>query len=230
MGRVLENKRLKQKALLESAFDLFTKKGINNTSVSDIANNAMLAKGTFYLYYKDKYSIRDSLIAIECAKTFRQAAEKIHILKEDHFEDVIVKMVNVIIEQFEEHPNKLKFISKNLSWGIFQNLHVEADNAVIREMIAKDDDPVNGIVPDKQFADDERFVISPMMFFNGLIKDSGRRFRKPELMIYMIVELVSSTCYSVILDHDPADIGELKPELDTAIIDIIRQFEIKEPA
>ena len=40
-------------------------------------------------------------------------------------------------------------------------------------------------------------------------------------MIFMIVELVSSTCYSSILYNEPVDIGELKPYLYICINNII---------
>ena len=68
--RVAEKKKQKQEALLMSAFELFTSKGINNTSISDIAKQAKMAKGTFYLYFKDKYDIRDRLIANKASKLF----------------------------------------------------------------------------------------------------------------------------------------------------------------
>ena len=51
MGKLDEKKKIKQEALLSSAFKLFTEKGINNTSIADIASSAKLAKGTFYLYF-----------------------------------------------------------------------------------------------------------------------------------------------------------------------------------
>ena len=44
---------------------------------------------------------------------------------------------------------------------------------------------------------------------------------QPEVMIFMIVELVSSTCYSSILYNEPVDIGELKPYLYICINNII---------
>ena len=68
--RVEEKKKQKQEALLMSAFELFTSKGINNTSISDIAKQAKMAKGTFYLYFKDKYDIRDRLIANKASRLF----------------------------------------------------------------------------------------------------------------------------------------------------------------
>lgn len=62
MSKAEENKRKKQEALFNTAFELFTTKGINNTAISDIVEKAGVAKGTFYLYFKDKYDIRDKLI------------------------------------------------------------------------------------------------------------------------------------------------------------------------
>lgn len=61
-SKVLENKRNKETSLLNSAFDLFTKKDIHSVTVQDIVKKANVAKGTFYLYFKDKYQIRDVLI------------------------------------------------------------------------------------------------------------------------------------------------------------------------
>ena len=67
MGKVEDNKKLKMNTLLQTAFDLFTGKGFAKTTVSDIVNQAGLAKGTFYLYFKDKYDLRDKLIAFKAS-------------------------------------------------------------------------------------------------------------------------------------------------------------------
>ena len=52
----------KEERLLKTAFELFTEKGIKDTSIQEIVDRAEVAKGTFYLYFKDKYEIRDILI------------------------------------------------------------------------------------------------------------------------------------------------------------------------
>ena len=60
MGKVDENKKKKKEALFNTAYELFTTKGINATAISDIVEKAGVAKGTFYLYFKhtrDKYSM-----------------------------------------------------------------------------------------------------------------------------------------------------------------------------
>ncbi len=62
MGKVDENKKKKKEALFNAAYELFTTKGINSTAISDIVEKAAVAKGTFYLYFKDKYDVKNKLI------------------------------------------------------------------------------------------------------------------------------------------------------------------------
>ena len=52
MGKVDVKKQKKKDALFNTAFELFTTKGTNQTTISDIVNKAGVAKGTFYLYLK----------------------------------------------------------------------------------------------------------------------------------------------------------------------------------
>ena len=52
MSKLETNKKKKRDSLLDSAFSLFTSKGINKTSISDIAEKSGVAKGTFYLYFR----------------------------------------------------------------------------------------------------------------------------------------------------------------------------------
>ena len=62
MGKAEENKRKKRTALLSQAFSLFMNKGITNTTISEIVEQADVAKGTFYIYFKDKDDLIEKLI------------------------------------------------------------------------------------------------------------------------------------------------------------------------
>ena len=67
MSKLESNKKQKKDALLNTAFDLFITKGIQKTSIADIVEKAGVAKGTFYLYFTDKYDLRNKLISqISC--------------------------------------------------------------------------------------------------------------------------------------------------------------------
>lgn len=197
MGKLDENKKIKQEALLSSAFKLFTEKGINNTSISDIVSSAKLAKGTFYLYFKDKYDIRDRLVTKQGNRLFENANVALEKSSCQNLEDCVVFIADNVIDQLNENQPLLKFISKNLSWAVFANIRIAG----------KDN-------------------MNCMDIFEELIKKSGRRFENKELMIFMIVELVNSTCYSAIIYKSPVELEELKPGLYDTIRGIIKQFEV----
>lgn len=57
MGKLEANKQQKLTSLLNTAFNLFTTQGVTKTSIAEISQKAGIAKGTFYLYFKDKYDI-----------------------------------------------------------------------------------------------------------------------------------------------------------------------------
>ena len=73
MGKLEMKKQKKKDALFNTAFELFTTKGTNQTTISDIVNKAGVAKGTFYLYFKDKYDIRNKLVSHKTSELFYQA-------------------------------------------------------------------------------------------------------------------------------------------------------------
>ena len=190
MGKLDEKKKIKQEALLSSAFKLFTEKGINNTSIADIASSAKLAKGTFYLYFKDKYDIRDRLITKHGNRLFENANRC------QTLEDCVIFIADNVIGQLDQNRALLKFISKNLSWAVFANIRIAG----------KDN-------------------MNCMDIFEELINKSGRTFKDKDLMIFMIVELVNSTCYSTIIYESPVTLEELKPSLYETIRSIVAQFE-----
>lgn len=198
MSKIDNNKKIKKEALLSTAFDLFTSQGIQKTSISDIVNRAGVAKGTFYLYFQDKYDIRNKLIAHKAAQIFKIADEKLHTKNISDLEDRIIFLVNDIIDQFNNNKILLNFISKNLSWGIFKN-----------ELISGETDDVDFY-----------------NIFTSVFEQSEKKYQNPELLIFMIIELTSSTCYSSVLYGEPVSIRELKPYLFDAIRSIMRAQQI----
>jgi AcrR family transcriptional regulator len=192
-----EKKKQKQEALLKSAFDLFTSKGINSTSISDIVKQAKMAKGTFYLYFKDKYDIRDKLITHKANQLFDRADQDMKGREFLTLEEKVTFLADHVMDQLHDNPVLLEFISKNLSWAVFSNIRI----------------------PDKD-------NMNCMDIFDHMLEESGRQFRQKEIMIYLIVELVSSACHSVILYNSPCSLEQLKPELNQSIYGLLHQFEI----
>lgn len=201
MGKLETNKQQKLTSLLDTAFHLFTSQGFSKTSISEISQKAGIAKGTFYLYFKDKYDIRNRLISHESSKLFKLAVSRLHSSdkKDSTFEESILFIVNDVIDQLTENQALLTFISKNLSWGIFKE--------ALTTKVAEND--VN-------FKD----------VYYDIITNQATDIRDPEIMLFLIIELVSSTCYSAILYSEPADIETIKPYLFDAIKAIINNHKI----
>ena len=125
MGKVEHNKRQKRDSLLDSAFSLFINNGFTKTSISDIVKQAGVAKGTFYLYFRDKYDIRNHLIASKANQVFQMAYTELMIRDEEmDFEDQVLFIADHILNQLAANHNLVMLLSKHLSWGFFKNFLV----------------------------------------------------------------------------------------------------------
>ena len=196
MGKVDMNKKQKKESLLNTAFSLFTSKGFQNTSISDIVKEAGVAKGTFYLYFTDKYDIRNKLIAHQATILLFDAYHSVTEHGITGFERQIIYMADFIIDRLDTDRSLLKFISKHLSWGVFRN-----------NMISFHDEQ-----------DHNAYEL-----FLTLLHDSGYEFCDPEIMIYMIIETVSSSIYNPILYEQPVPLEKIKPYLYRSISEIIQR-------
>ena len=196
------DKEEKENRLLNTAFKLFTEKGLKETSIQEIVDNASVAKGTFYLYFKDKYEIRDILIVKKSQKLFSDALKSLRKNYISDFSDCIIYIINYVIDELTKNPLLLKFISKNLSWGVFSktvlNLYDKSTN---------EEDSV----------------------YDLFIKESEKnniKFTNPEVILFMIIELVGSTCFNSILYKEPLPIEEYKPYLYKTIRNLINSEKI----
>ena len=120
MGKADENKRLKLEKLLNTSFELFTSQGLAKTTISDIVEKAGVAKGTFYLYFKDKYDIRNRLIAHKSSQLFMQAYESMEKKGITGFENRLIYMMDHVLDELAANKGLLAFIYKDLSWAVFK--------------------------------------------------------------------------------------------------------------
>ena len=133
MSKVEEKKQIKRENLLASAYTLFNKKGFVDTSINDIVEYAGVAKGTFYLYFKDKWDINEQVVTEKARLLFDEAIINTNDKRIDNFDDRIINIVDYIIEAFKDNPDLMKLINKDLSLGIFNNILTD-DYINIREM------------------------------------------------------------------------------------------------
>ena len=192
------NEASKESRLLETAYKLFTRKGVKDTSIQEIADNADVGKGTFYLYFKDKYEIRDVLIYRKSKKLFNDAYKESKKQNFSNLTDQIIFIIDSVINKLIKNQVLLKFISKNLSWGVF--------NDTLKNVYTiSNEEDTDGIYD---------------LFLKG-INEYKIKVENPKATLFMIIELVSSTCYNSILYEEPEPIDEFKPKLYDTIRKII---------
>lgn len=188
----------KEERLLDEGFKLFTTKGLKNTSIQDIVNKANVAKGTFYLYFKDKYELHDILIMKKSKKLFNDALNSLNKNKVTNFVDQIIYIVDYVIDELVKDPILIQFIAKDLAWGVF--------NKTILELYSREEAEENGLVS---------------LFLTG-IEENNIKLDNPQVSLFMIIELVSSTCFTSILYSEPLPIKEYKPFLHKEIKKILQ--------
>lgn len=133
ISKVEEKKQMKRENLLAAAYTLFIKKGFVDTSINDIVEYAGVAKGTFYLYFKDKWDINEQVIIEKSRLLFDEAIINTNDKRIDKFDDRIINIVDYIIETFKDNIDLMKLINKNISLGIYNKV-LESEYINIREM------------------------------------------------------------------------------------------------
>ncbi len=195
ISKIEDKKQLKRDSLLSSAYSLFIRKGINDTSISDITENAGVAKGTFYLYFKDKWDIHEKVIIEKAHLLFDEAFIDNKNKNLKNFPDRLINVIDYIINALKDNKDLIKLINKNLSLGLY-------GSNIIKSLSNEYSDVKN-------------------IFENDLLK-YNKQIKNPSVVLFMIIELVSSTCYNSILNNSPLSIEEYKPYLYEEIKKMIK--------
>ncbi|MCR5742695.1 MAG: TetR/AcrR family transcriptional regulator [Lachnospiraceae bacterium] len=198
MGRRDDKKIHKRNNLFSTAFELFTTKGFSQTSIADIVERAEVAKGTFYLYFKDKYDLREKLIVNRAQKLFDHAIEYSGYREKENFEDKLIAIVDDILNSMENEPKLTAFITKNVSWAVFHKSLSRSD---------------------------EDSGYNYLKLLEEEIKKETVPYHDVEIMLFMIIEMVSATGYNAIVDREPVDLKAYKPFLHGGIRNIMKGFK-----
>jgi AcrR family transcriptional regulator len=186
-ARLESKKIIKENALLDAAFDLFTKIGVNSTTIDEIVKKAGVAKGTFYLYFRDKYDILDMIIIRKTSALLRDA---IMAAKARSFEDRVDEVVcftDYIIDQLSQNKLLMLIIHKDLSFSLYQKVI---------------NDPVRGVE-----------LKSIVKEFEMNVRCNGYSDQETGHLLFILLEMTGSVCYSSIINEEPAPIGTIKPVL-----------------
>ena len=199
MGKVDDNKRQKRERLLNKAYELFTTKGFTNTSISDIVENADVAKGTFYLYFKDKYDLKDKLVEYKTQELFLAANTSLEKNNIHGLEEQLIFIIDFIVEKLRNDKGLLGLISKNLIMGALRQTLISTEK--------RDNEVYNN--------------------FLKLVENDEYEYNDIDVLLFTVVELAGSTCFNSIIYNEPLPLDEYKPYLYRTVRLIINSYRIK---
>lgn len=186
-GKLLENKKKKMAKLYDAAYDLFTSNGVHNTVIDDIVKNAGVAKGTFYLYCKDKYDLVDKVIIRKTSALINGALEELEIKEKtrpDSFQQNVVFFADYLIQFFRRDPKFLELIFKNLSLDLYRKAMSSSEMESARKA-----------------------------FVENFVRCGGKNETDASKRLFLIVSLVGSVCYNSIVLKGPYQFDNIKAEL-----------------
>lgn len=203
MGKAEENKKIKLNSLLSNSYKLFTTKGITDTSISDITDSAGVAKGTFYFYFHDKQDIIDHLIARKSEGLLKKASDRLKKHEAANpglpVEEKIIILADSIITDLSKDPRLARFLNRNLNFGFYVKAYT--DENLIQSVNIKED-------------------------YDKIINSNGDNWKDSGLMLYTIIELISSTAHNIIISGTPCPLDEYKPYLFDSIRAIVAAFRV----
>ncbi|MEA4986839.1 MAG: TetR/AcrR family transcriptional regulator [Anaerovorax sp.] len=193
----INSKKLEKKNRLENAgCKLFMEKGVSNTTVDEIVKLADIAKGTFYLYFKDKKDLLSCIVIKRSITLLEQAIEYAHKQNTDDFIEEIILITDYIIEFFKQNTEMLTIIEKKLSWSIIREKINQEENSRLQILI-------------------DRWINHPHM--------SSYSQSQSYHIMFMIIELVGAMCYSSIIEKQPDTIENIKQDLFFVIRRILQK-------
>lgn len=186
---ITRKKEEKRKRLLDAANILFIEKGVSSTTIAEICEKANIAKGTFYLYYKDKEDILRALTKRISLTILQKSYDEVKNI-DVRFEDKVVLMANYLLDLFKSDPDLLTVMKKDFIWPISEEefmMTTDDTLATIRTHI-------------------EEYAQSASITEHQVL-----------IRLYALISMLCSISYSSVIDHFPDTIDALKPEIFSLI-------------
>ena len=198
MDNIKKKKNEKYTKILDTALGLFEKNGTHLVSIDEIVKGAGVAKGTFYLYFKDRYDLISTLII--------EKASKYMSLLSDEYEPRDFGDVSTSVRHYIEYISDFLQKNKTLCILIEKNL-----NTCVNAVAQTKEGPIKELY-EKIFSE----------LINCGVSEAEARAK-----LYLYIELIVSSCCNAIIRETPYTIEELKPHLcqiiESSIVNIIKR-------
>lgn len=184
MDIITQKKNEKYQNLIAAAFDLFENNGIAAVSIDDIVKKAGVAKGTFYLYFKDKFDLISKLILKKAAE-FLHFEEELPDLRDDAaFDRYMQQYIDILVDFLEKNKTLTLLIDKNVHTCV--NAVIENREGIVKALYDK-----------------------ILLFFES----RGFPAEEVRVKMYIYIDMIVSSCCNAILRGKPYSLSEIKPHL-----------------
>ena len=191
MPSVEEKKLKKRNKILEAAYNLFAKNGINTTPIDEVVKCAGVAKGTFYLYFHDKYDLMDQIILYKSAAIIKSVIAQMKNINTDNKMEAIDQLtffVDAIIDYMIENKEMLSVISEKSS--ILYSLIID-----------------NG---------DDNIKLD-FDYLTDIIVKLGNPPENAKKLLLLVSTMIFTTASNAILSRSTFTIEEIRPEIHLAV-------------
>lgn len=93
----------KKEKIIHAAIEMFTNKGIDKTTISDIVRLAEIGQGTFYLYYPSKMSLMPAIAEIIVEKMLTLLKTNVQSTSIDKQIDEIIDVIYSFTNEHQDH-------------------------------------------------------------------------------------------------------------------------------
>lgn len=192
-----KNKRLEKKMkIIETGFSLFKQNSVGSTAIDDVVKSAGIARGTFYLYFKDKSDLLEQIIMYKSTECMRIMLRE--LFESSGIEDMTTdEMAKLLLEHF------IDFL---------------IDNKDVLAVITKNISSFLRMMPDFYDAEIEDYY---NRIIDAMEKDGYTR-EKAAKLIYIATDMVGSVCSDAIMLKKPFPIEEIRETVTEAALAVIR--------
>ncbi len=188
MASVAENKYKKRGRILDAAYELFTSKSVTETAIDDVVRLAGVAKGTFYLYFRDKYDLLDQIVMFRTSEIIVDAYKKLCERTDKSFMSV---------------PQQFVFMTKQITEYLRKNKKVTAliDGKLLL-CFSERGYAMNGSLREVK------------EHFESLITQLKYSAEDAKKRLYVITEMISSVSCRAVLSEKPFSFDDIMPTVN----------------
>jgi len=192
------NKKRKYDALLTKGTELYTENGLHNTSVDQITKKAGVAKGTFYLYFKNKEDFIEQIALKLNIDILKESMNKADKKLNTNAITYTLEVANQLVTYYTKNPTILKLVFRNFSWSTLM----------------------------KQFHKSKQ-VTDLYNVFRTKYVDIQIEHEQVNYILFILIQLTGSICYESIINKSPAPITIMKEVLIQTIEKILTPLEVR---